>query len=89
MADFGAMLGRAFQLADDLIDATASSAAAGKATGKDAARGKATLVALDGIASTRSLLEATAADAAALLGPYGAGAEIHAAAARFTAARDR
>jgi farnesyl diphosphate synthase len=88
LADFGAMLGRAFQLADDLIDATASPAAAGKATGKDAARGKATLVAMDGIAATRSLLGATVGDAAALLGPFGPRAEILAAAARFTSERD-
>jgi farnesyl diphosphate synthase len=89
LADFGARLGRAFQLADDLIDATASPTAAGKATGKDATHGKATLVAMDGIAATRSLLTATATDAAALLGPFGPRAEILAAAARFTASRSR
>jgi farnesyl diphosphate synthase len=88
LAEFGALLGRAFQLADDLIDATASPEAAGKATGKDAARGKATIVAADGIAASRALLAATAADAAAALGPFGARAEVLAAAARFTAERD-
>src|SRR5690606_21181415 len=37
--------GRAFQLADDILDVTATPEAMGKATGKDAAQGKQTLVA--------------------------------------------
>jgi farnesyl diphosphate synthase len=87
LAGFGALLGRAFQIADDLIDATASPAIAGKATGKDAARGKATLLATDGIAAARALLAATTADAIALLGPFGTQGEILAAAAGFAAER--
>jgi farnesyl diphosphate synthase len=87
LAGFGALLGRAFQIADDLIDATASPTIAGKATRKDAARGKATLLATDGIAAARALLAATTADAIALLGPFGARSEILAAAARFAAER--
>lgn len=89
LARFGALLGRAFQIADDLIDATASPEIAGKATGKDAARGKATLVGSDGIAAARALLAATSADAAAELAPFGMRAEILAAAARFASERER
>ncbi len=48
LAAYGRDLGAAFQIADDLLDATASAEEAGKRTGKDAAAGKATLVALLG-----------------------------------------
>ncbi len=41
--------GRAFQLADDLLDVTASPEKMGKATGKDATKGKQTLVAKIGV----------------------------------------
>jgi farnesyl diphosphate synthase len=41
---FGKKLGAAFQLADDLLDVEGEAATVGKATGKDAAAGKATLV---------------------------------------------
>ena len=45
---YGRELGAAFQIADDLLDATASAAETGKRTGKDAEAGKATLVGLLG-----------------------------------------
>ncbi|MEP0407337.1 MAG: polyprenyl synthetase family protein, partial [Roseibium sp.] len=48
MTRFGEIIGLAFQLADDLLDVEASSDVTGKATGKDADAGKATLVALLG-----------------------------------------
>ena len=54
LARYGETLGLAFQLADDLIDATGSADAAGKATAKDAARGKATLVSLHGVEMARA-----------------------------------
>ncbi|MHA1554552.1 MAG: polyprenyl synthetase family protein [Alphaproteobacteria bacterium] len=76
LARFGAQLGAAFQIADDLIDATGNADAAGKRTGKDAARGKATLVALHGVQATRSLLAETVAEATATLAPYGARAQV-------------
>ena len=49
LAEFGSAIGLAFQLADDLLDLTADAATMGKATGKDEAAGKATLVALHGV----------------------------------------
>jgi farnesyl diphosphate synthase len=88
LATFGERIGLAFQLADDLIDATGSTAAAGKATAKDAARGKATLVALRGVAGARALLGETVGEAVAALGRFGPEADTLRAAARFVAERE-
>lgn len=88
LADFGSAVGLAFQLADDLIDATGTTAQAGKATAKDARRGKATLVASCGIEAARALLDTAVAEAVALMAPFGAQGERLAAAARFAGNRD-
>jgi farnesyl diphosphate synthase len=87
LAEYGAALGLAFQLADDLIDATASAASAGKATAKDAARGKATLVALHGVEGARVMLAEFVDEALALLSPFGPRAAALAEATRFVAVR--
>jgi farnesyl diphosphate synthase len=87
MAEFGSAIGLAFQLADDLLDVTADAAAMGKATGKDAAAGKATLVALHGIDWTRKQLSGLVAQAESLLAPFGKDADILKQAARFIAER--
>lgn len=84
---FGAAVGQAFQIADDLLDVEGDAARLGKAAGKDAAAGKATLVSVLGIAGARARLAALVAEAEAALAPFGARAEILRAAARFTAAR--
>ncbi len=68
-------LGLAFQIADDLIDATSTSEKAGKAVGKDAQAGKATLVSLMGVDGARREALRIAERAAAVLEPYGAAAE--------------
>jgi len=86
---FGEIVGLAFQLADDLLDETADAATLGKATAKDAARGKKTLPALHGQDWTRRELERLVTQAEALLAPYGDKAETLKAAARFVAFRDR
>jgi farnesyl diphosphate synthase len=88
LAKFGAQLGLIFQLADDLIDATGSTTAAGKATGKDAARGKATSIALHGVRQARAELEAAIAEAVALIAPFGPQGKVLADAARFAGRRD-
>jgi geranylgeranyl pyrophosphate synthase len=63
----GRHLGLAFQIVDDILDATADTAALGKTAGKDARAGKATYVTLHGLdASRRSAREHTAAARAAL-----------------------
>ncbi|MBN2359930.1 MAG: polyprenyl synthetase family protein [Deltaproteobacteria bacterium] len=50
---YGAVVGHAFQVADDLIDVVGDAAATGKGLGRDAARGKYTYVVRDGIDATR------------------------------------
>ncbi|MDM9624393.1 polyprenyl synthetase family protein [Rhizobium sp. S152] len=87
MRRFGERIGLAFQLADDILDLTADSVTMGKATGKDAGRGKGTLVGLNGMAWAEATLAEHVREAEALLQPYGNAATILADAARFTAKR--
>jgi len=89
ISSFGAAIGLAFQLADDLLDLTASADAVGKATGKDAAAGKATLAALHGEEWVRAQLVGLVAQAEGLLEPYGERATVLRHAARFVAQRNR
>lgn len=89
LVSFGETIGQAFQLADDLIDATGEASVAGKATAKDAERGKATLVAILGIDAARARLDALVADAVETLSPFGARADMLAEAARFIGTRTR
>jgi farnesyl diphosphate synthase len=84
---YGAAAGQAFQIADDLLDVEATSETTGKATGKDAAAGKATLVRTLGIEGARARLSALLAEAEAALAPFGAKADILRATARFIAER--
>lgn len=84
---FGETIGLAFQLADDLLDITSDAATLGKATGKDAGRGKGTLVAMHGMEWAEKRLDALVAEAENLLSPYGEKAAILRDAARFIADR--
>ncbi len=84
---FGEKIGLAFQLADDLLDLTADAATLGKATQKDAARGKGTLVALHGEDWARESLTRLVSEADDLLAPYGEKAGILKQAAAFVASR--
>jgi farnesyl diphosphate synthase len=56
--DYGAALGLAFQVVDDILDVTADSAALGKTAGKDAAADKPTYVSLLGLDASQTLAEA-------------------------------
>lgn len=80
-------LGAAFQVADDLLDAEGEAAAVGKATGKDAAAGKATLIGLLGLQGARDRLAALTAEALLALEGFGPEAETLRDAARFVAER--
>ena len=84
---YGAAVGQAFQIADDLLDVEGDAATLGKAAGKDAAAGKATLVSALGVEGARAKLDALIADAEAALAPFGAKADILRATARFIAER--
>lgn len=84
---YGSALGEAFQIADDLLDLEGDPATVGKATGKDAAAHKATLVGVLGPTVARRRLEALVAEAQAALGPFGGHADVLKAAARFVATR--
>jgi farnesyl diphosphate synthase len=86
---YGETIGLAFQIADDLLDLTADAATMGKATGKDAGRGKATLVAIHGVKGAKALLDDAVAEAVAVLAPFGKRGGVLADAARFAARRDR
>ncbi|ADZ68649.1 polyprenyl synthetase family protein [Polymorphum gilvum] len=89
MTRFGEVVGLAFQLADDLLDLEAQADAVGKATGKDAAAGKATLVALYGPQQTRVILADLSAEAKALLASDGARGDLLSQLAAFVAERQR
>lgn len=84
---YGAAIGKAFQIADDLLDAEGDPAMVGKATNKDAAAHKATFVRILGIEGARQKLAELVADAEAALAPFGAKADVLRAAARFVAER--
>ena len=70
LRDAGRHLGLAFQIIDDVLDATADTATLGKTAGKDATAGKATYVKLHGLEASRRIAnEHTARALAALKGP--------------------
>lgn len=84
---YGRALGSAFQIADDLLDAEGSAEMTGKATGKDAARGKGTLVDLWGVEAARARLQALMQEAQDALSLFGPEADVLRDAARFVAER--
>ncbi|QPC90472.1 polyprenyl synthetase family protein [Mesorhizobium sp. INR15] len=88
LAEFGSAIGLAFQLADDLLDLTADAKQMGKATGKDEAAGKATLVALHGANWARGQLHGLVDLAHTLLEPYDDRAVLLKEAAKFVATRN-
>lgn len=86
---FGATLGAAFQLADDLLDVEGSPETLGKATGKDAAANKATLIGHVGRAGARARLAEIEARALAELTTYANEADVLRQTLHFAIARDR
>ncbi len=88
LSAFAAALGLAFQIADDLLDATGDAVRTGKAVGKDAGRGKATFVVHLGVAGARARAAALVEEACDALSQYGARADTLRDAARFVVTRD-
>ena len=84
---YGVAVGQAFQIADDLLDVEGDVKTLGKAAGKDAAAGKATLVAALGVDGARTRLRELVSAADDALAPFGAKADTLRAAARFVAER--
>ncbi len=84
---FGEDIGLAFQIADDVLDATADAATLGKTPGKDAAQGKLTYVAVHGLAAARAEAQRLEATALAALAPFGSAGEALAALGRFVVDR--
>ncbi len=84
---YGSALGAAFQVADDILDIEASAEQMGKATAKDDAKGKATLVAALGLDAAKRERDRLSEEAIAALAGFGPQAALLRAAAEFTAQR--
>ena len=87
LAAYGRDLGAAFQIADDLLDAEGSTEETGKRTGKDHVAGKATMVAVLGVARARQQADMLARQAAGHLDGFGDRAALLRALASFVVAR--
>ena len=75
LGGFGRDLGKAFQIADDILDVLSTSEALGKTVGKDARAGKQTYPACVGIDASRAAAHAAVATAVAQLESFGEGAD--------------
>jgi farnesyl diphosphate synthase len=84
---YGAAVGEAFQIADDLLDIEGDPSLVGKSTGKDLAAGKATFVTVLGITGAKERLQHLVAEAETALGPFGPAAATLIEGARFVADR--
>jgi farnesyl diphosphate synthase/geranylgeranyl diphosphate synthase type II len=71
LATYGAAVGLAFQIADDVLDVTATTDQLGKTAGRDAALRKSTYPALLGVAGARERAEALVEEACAALEDVG------------------
>jgi farnesyl diphosphate synthase/geranylgeranyl diphosphate synthase type II len=71
LATYGAAVGLAFQIADDVLDVTATTDQLGKTAGRDAALRKSTYPALLGVAGARERAEALVEEACAALADVG------------------
>ncbi len=87
LQEFGTLIGRAFQLVDDILDVTSDSATLGKNTDKDSDRGKGTMVELLGVEATKQRAEELLDNALNLLSPFSGRAEPLAELARFVVER--
>jgi len=86
---YGMAVGKAFQIADDLLDVEGDSATLGKAAGKDAAAGKATLVGILGVETAKARLKTLVSEAGTALTPFGDRAQVLVETAKFIAERGK
>jgi len=89
LREYGAALGVAFQIADDLLDVEGNEAQLGKRVGKDAGRGKLTFPVLLGVEESRQWAVALVDEACAALAALGQRAASLEALARYVLERDR
>ena len=75
LAKYGRGIGIAFQIVDDLLDVESTREKTGKATGKDAARGKLTFPGVYGITESRQMANRWVAESLAALEPFNHQAE--------------
>jgi farnesyl diphosphate synthase len=87
LAAYGRDLGAAFQIADDVLDVEGNAGEIGKTTGKDAATGKATMVAVLGLDLARAHADMLATQAASHLDGFGPRAASLRALTSFVTAR--
>ena len=71
LGEYGLKVGLGFQIADDILDVSASSGQLGKTAGKDAKAGKATYPAVVGMEKSWQLAKRLADEAVARLEPFG------------------
>jgi geranylgeranyl diphosphate synthase type II len=76
MLEYGMKIGLGFQIADDLLDITASSSQLGKTAGKDAAQGKLTYPALVGVEKSREIFTNLTGQAVAAIREFGPEADV-------------
>jgi len=84
---YGEAIGLAFQIADDVLDATGTSAQLGKTPGKDAAHAKSTFVTVLGVAAARDEAQRLAAQAVDRLREAGLVSPVLVALAHFIVTR--
>lgn len=84
---YGRVLGATFQVADDILDVESDAARMGKATAKDADKGKATLIGALGLDGAKRERDRLSDEAVAALAGFGEEADVLRAAARFAAQR--
>jgi len=86
---YGKHLGLAFQIVDDLLDVTSTPEQLGKATGKDAGKGKNTYPSLLGIEGSRREADHQLAAALKSVDQFGSKGEFLRSLARFVVQRDK
>jgi len=76
LSEYGLKIGLGFQIADDILDVSASSEQLGKTAGKDVRAAKCTYPAVVGVEKSKRLAKKLADEAVALLEPFGPKADI-------------